>query len=134
MEEAVDGEYQNYKANDGAFVRKHFFGKHPKLLELVARMSDEDIWRLNRGGHDPHKVYAAYRRGGEAQGPADRDPGQDHQGLRHGQAGAGEEPDAPAEEDRHRDHQGDARPFASRSRTTSSTSCRSTSRRPMRRR
>jgi pyruvate dehydrogenase E1 component len=60
MEETVDGEYQNYKANDGAFVRKHFFGKHPKALEMVVRMSDEDIWRLNRGGHDPHKVYAAY--------------------------------------------------------------------------
>jgi pyruvate dehydrogenase E1 component len=60
MEETVDGEYQNYKANDGAFVRKHFFGKHPKVLEMVARMSDEDIWRLNRGGHDPHKIYAAY--------------------------------------------------------------------------
>jgi pyruvate dehydrogenase E1 component len=60
MEETLDGEYQNYKANDGAFVRKHFFGKHPKAAELVARMSDEDIWRLNRGGHDPHKVYAAY--------------------------------------------------------------------------
>ncbi|MBI4123632.1 MAG: pyruvate dehydrogenase (acetyl-transferring), homodimeric type [Betaproteobacteria bacterium] len=60
MEESVDGEYQNYKANDGAFVRKHFFGKHPKLLEMVSRMTDEDIWRLNRGGHDPHKIYAAY--------------------------------------------------------------------------
>ena len=60
MEDTVDGEYQNYKANDGAFVRKHFFGKHPKAAELVARMSDEDIWRLNRGGHDPHKIYAAY--------------------------------------------------------------------------
>jgi pyruvate dehydrogenase E1 component len=60
MEECVDGEYQNFKANDGAFVRKHFFGKHPKLLEMVSRMSDEDIWRLNRGGHDPHKIYAAY--------------------------------------------------------------------------
>jgi pyruvate dehydrogenase E1 component len=60
MEESIDGEYQNYKANDGAFVRKYFFGKDPKLLEMVARMSDEDIWRLNRGGHDPHKVYAAY--------------------------------------------------------------------------
>ncbi|TAK87344.1 MAG: pyruvate dehydrogenase (acetyl-transferring), homodimeric type [Betaproteobacteria bacterium] len=60
MEEALDGEYQNYKANDGAFVRKHFFGKHPKLLEMVSRMTDEDIWRLNRGGHDPHKIYAAY--------------------------------------------------------------------------
>jgi len=60
MEEAVDGEYQNYKANDGAFVRKYFFGKHPKLLEMVSRMTDDDIWRLNRGGHDPHKIYAAY--------------------------------------------------------------------------
>jgi pyruvate dehydrogenase E1 component len=60
MEETVDGEYQNFKANDGAFVRKNFFGKHPKVLEMVSRMSDEDIWRLNRGGHDPHKIYAAY--------------------------------------------------------------------------
>jgi len=60
MEQTVDGEYQNYRANDGAFVRKHFFGKHPKLLELVSRMTDEDIWRLNRGGHDPHKIYSAY--------------------------------------------------------------------------
>jgi pyruvate dehydrogenase E1 component len=60
MEETVDGEYQNYKANDGAFVRKYFFGKHPKLAEMVSRMTDEDIWRLNRGGHDPHKIYAAY--------------------------------------------------------------------------
>jgi pyruvate dehydrogenase E1 component len=60
MEETVDGEYQNCKANDGAYVRKHFFGKHPKLLEMVSRMTDEDIWRLNRGGHDPHKIYAAY--------------------------------------------------------------------------
>ncbi|MFA7664791.1 MAG: pyruvate dehydrogenase (acetyl-transferring), homodimeric type [Burkholderiaceae bacterium] len=60
MEETVDGEYQAYKANDGAFVRKHFFGKHPKLLEMVSRMTDDDVWRLNRGGHDPHKVYAAF--------------------------------------------------------------------------
>mgnify|MGYP003334648839 FL=1 len=60
MMETVDGEYQNYKANDGAYVRKHFFGKHPKLLDMVSRMTDDDIWRLNRGGHDPHKVYAAY--------------------------------------------------------------------------
>jgi pyruvate dehydrogenase E1 component len=60
MEQTVDGEYQNYRANDGAFVRKHFFGKDPRLLELVSRMTDEDIWRLNRGGHDPHKIYAAY--------------------------------------------------------------------------
>ncbi|MFW8565903.1 pyruvate dehydrogenase (acetyl-transferring), homodimeric type [Orrella sp. 11846] len=60
MEESVDGEYQAYKANDGKFVRDHFFGKHPALLEMVSRMTDEDIWRLNRGGHDPHKVYSAF--------------------------------------------------------------------------
>jgi len=60
MEECVDGEYQAYKANDGAFVREHFFGKYPELKAMVANMSDDDIWRLNRGGHDPHKVYAAY--------------------------------------------------------------------------
>ncbi|MGQ0653405.1 MAG: pyruvate dehydrogenase (acetyl-transferring), homodimeric type [Betaproteobacteria bacterium] len=60
METTLDGEYQNYKANDGAFVRKNFFGKHPKVLEMVSRMTDEDIWRLNRGGHDPHKIFAAY--------------------------------------------------------------------------
>ncbi|MGK0298488.1 MAG: pyruvate dehydrogenase E1 component [Gammaproteobacteria bacterium] len=60
MEEVVDGEYQVYKANDGAYVREHFFGKYPELKEMVAQMSDDDVWRLNRGGHDPHKVYAAY--------------------------------------------------------------------------
>ncbi len=60
MEECVDGEYQAYAANDGAYVREHFFGKYPELKALVANMSDADIWRLNRGGHDPHKVYAAY--------------------------------------------------------------------------
>jgi pyruvate dehydrogenase E1 component len=61
MMETVDGEYQNYKAKDGAYVRKHFFGKDPRALELVANMSDDDIWRLLRGGHDPHKIYAAYK-------------------------------------------------------------------------
>ncbi|MCZ6665580.1 MAG: pyruvate dehydrogenase (acetyl-transferring), homodimeric type [Gammaproteobacteria bacterium] len=60
MEEAVDGEYQAYKAFNGAFVRSEFFGKYPELKAMVANMSDDDIWRLNRGGHDPHKVYAAY--------------------------------------------------------------------------
>ncbi|HYW05101.1 MAG TPA: pyruvate dehydrogenase (acetyl-transferring), homodimeric type [Gammaproteobacteria bacterium] len=60
MEEAVDGEYQTYKARDGAYVREHFFGKYPELKEMVARMTDQDVWRLNRGGHDPHKIYAAY--------------------------------------------------------------------------
>ena len=60
MMECVDGEYQTFKSRDGSYVRKHFFGKYPELLEMVANMSDDDIWRLNRGGHDPHKVYAAY--------------------------------------------------------------------------
>jgi pyruvate dehydrogenase E1 component len=60
MEEAVDGEYQAYKAHGGAYTREHFFGKYPELKEMVANMTDEDIWRLNRGGHDPHKIYAAY--------------------------------------------------------------------------
>ncbi|MFS2004424.1 pyruvate dehydrogenase (acetyl-transferring), homodimeric type [Duganella sp. CT11-25] len=61
MMETVDGEYQNYKAKDGAYVRANFFGKHPKLLEMVANMTDDDIWRLTRGGHDPHKIYAAFK-------------------------------------------------------------------------
>lgn len=60
MEECVDGEFQNFKAKGGAFTREEFFGKYPELKERVAAMSDQDIWRLNRGGHDPHKVYAAY--------------------------------------------------------------------------
>jgi pyruvate dehydrogenase E1 component len=60
MMETVDGEYQNCKAFGGAYTREHFFGKYPETAELVASLSDEDIWRLNRGGHDPHKVYAAY--------------------------------------------------------------------------
>jgi len=60
MEEAVDGEYQAYKAHGGAYTREHFFGKYPELKAMVANMSDKDIWRLNRGGHDPNKVYAAY--------------------------------------------------------------------------
>jgi pyruvate dehydrogenase E1 component len=68
MMDTVDGEYQACKANDGAYVRKNFFGKHPKLLEMVSRMTDEDIWRLNRGGHDPHKVYAAFHSATEHKG------------------------------------------------------------------
>ena len=60
MEEALDGDYQTYRANSGGYIREHFFGKYPALREMVASMTDEDIWRLNRGGHDPHKVYAAF--------------------------------------------------------------------------
>jgi len=60
MMETVDGDYQAFKANDGAYVRKHFFGRDPRTLEMVAKMSDDEIWNLRRGGHDPQKVYAAY--------------------------------------------------------------------------
>jgi pyruvate dehydrogenase E1 component len=60
MEECVDGEYQNFKAKGGAYTREHFFGKYEELKQMVSHLSDEDIWRLNRGGHDPHKIYAAY--------------------------------------------------------------------------
>jgi pyruvate dehydrogenase E1 component len=60
MDEVCDGELQNYKYNGGAYTREHFFGKYPELLDLVADLSDEDIMYLNRGGHDPYKVYAAY--------------------------------------------------------------------------
>src|SRR3546814_9777835 len=60
MMETVDGEYQNCKAFGGAYTREHFFGKYPETAALVANLSDADVWRLNRGGHDPHKVYAAY--------------------------------------------------------------------------
>jgi len=62
MMEAVDGDYQRYKAENGAYVREHFFGKYPELKQMVAGMDDAEIWRLNRGGHDPHKIYAAYDR------------------------------------------------------------------------
>jgi pyruvate dehydrogenase E1 component len=61
MEECVDGEYQDFKSKDGAYVRQHFFGKYPELLDMVRDMSDDEIWALSRGGHDPLKVYAAYQ-------------------------------------------------------------------------
>ncbi|MBT6537871.1 MAG: pyruvate dehydrogenase (acetyl-transferring), homodimeric type [Francisellaceae bacterium] len=60
MDEALDGDYQNYKAHGGAYTREHFFGANSELKEMVEHMSDEDIWRLKRGGHDPQKIYSAY--------------------------------------------------------------------------
>jgi len=68
MMDTLDGDYQAFKANDGAFVRKNFFGRDPRTLELVAKMSDEDIWALRRGGHDTPKVYAAFHRAQNAKG------------------------------------------------------------------
>jgi len=61
MGETVDGDYQTFKSRDGKYVRDNFFGKYPETARLVAEMSDDDVWRLNRGGHDPYKVYAAYK-------------------------------------------------------------------------
>ncbi|MEJ2792570.1 pyruvate dehydrogenase (acetyl-transferring), homodimeric type [Iodobacter sp. LRB] len=65
MMEVVDGEYQTYKSKNGAYVREHFFGAYPELLDLVSAMSDDDIWRLTRGGNDLYKVYAAYKAASE---------------------------------------------------------------------
>ncbi|WGS54835.1 pyruvate dehydrogenase (acetyl-transferring), homodimeric type [Paraburkholderia sp. D15] len=60
MMECVDGDYQTFKSQNGAYIREHFFGKYPELLEMVADLSDDDIWKLARGGHDPEKVHVAY--------------------------------------------------------------------------
>jgi pyruvate dehydrogenase E1 component len=60
MDECVDGEYQTFKANDGSYVREHFFGRYPETRAMVADWTDDEIWALRRGGHDPRKVYAAY--------------------------------------------------------------------------
>src|SRR5271170_5291105 len=68
MEECVDGDFQTFKAKDGAFLRSHFFGKYPELLELVKDKTDEDLLRLHRGGHDPAKIYNAYKRAMEHKG------------------------------------------------------------------
>jgi pyruvate dehydrogenase E1 component len=68
MEETVDGEYQNFKQKGGAYTREHFFNKYPETAKLVENMSDDEIWRLNRGGHDPVKVYAAYKKASETKG------------------------------------------------------------------
>lgn len=68
MEETVDGEYQNFKQKGGAYTREHFFNKYPETAKLVENMSDDDIWALNRGGHDPIKVYAAFKKANETVG------------------------------------------------------------------
>lgn len=68
MMETVDGEYQNCRAFGGAYIREHFFGKHQETAAMVADLSDEDIWRLNRGGHDPQKIFAAYQDACQTQG------------------------------------------------------------------
>jgi len=68
MGEVVDGEFQTYVTKDGAYIRQHFFGKYPELLELVSHLSDDDLLRLRRGGHDPRKVYNAFKAAVETTG------------------------------------------------------------------
>ena len=68
MMETLDGDYQTYRAMDGAYIRKHFFGRYPETAKLVEHMSDDEIWELRRGGHDPEKVYAAFHAANEHQG------------------------------------------------------------------
>ena len=72
MEETVDGEYQDYKSKNGAYMREHFFGKHPELKAMVADMSDDEIWALVPRRPRSAEGLRGLRRGGEAQGPADR--------------------------------------------------------------
>ena len=68
MSETLDGDYQTFKSRDGNYVREHFFGKYPETRALVERMTDDEVWALNRGGHDPYKVYAAYKAASEHRG------------------------------------------------------------------
>jgi len=92
MMECVDGEYQAYKAKGGAFTREHFFGKYPELAAMVANMSDEEIWWLNRGGHDPNKVHAAYKAAMEHKGQPTIILAKTVKGYGMGEAGEGQNP------------------------------------------
>jgi pyruvate dehydrogenase E1 component len=92
MMECVDGEYQAYKAKGGAFTRDHFFGKYPELAAMVANMSDEEIWWLNRGGHDPNKVYAAYQAAMDHKGQPTVILAKTIKGYGMGEAGEGQNP------------------------------------------
>ena len=125
MEECVDGEYQDFKSKNGAYVREHFFNT-PELKALVADLSDDDIWKLEPRRPRSVQGLRGLRRGGEAQGPADGDPRQDGQGLRHGRVRRRPDDHAPGEED----DGGCARSSSatastSRCPTTSSRRCRS---------
>ena len=92
MEEAVDGDYQNYAARDGAYTRDHFFGRNPELMRMVANLTDADIKRLNRGGHDPQKVYAAYHAAVSTEGQPTCILAKTVKGYGIGEAGEGKNP------------------------------------------
>ena len=96
--ELVDGQMQRYTVSDGAYIRQDVFGGSPELLDMVENYSDEQIRKMRRGGHDPEKVYAAYKAAVRAPRLAHGHPGPDHQGLRPGRGGRGQEHHPPAEE------------------------------------
>ena len=98
MGEVVDGEFQTYVTKDGAYIRQHFFGKYPELLELVSHLSDEEVFKLRRGGHDPKKVYNAYQQALDTKGTAHADSGAHRQGLRPGRSRRRPQHFPPAEE------------------------------------
>ena len=130
MNATPDGDYQTYKAEDGAFVREHFFGRDPRTRKLVEDWTDDDIWALQRGGHDYRKMYAAYAAATRAQRPADGDPRQDHQGLDARQPLRGPQLHPPDEEADPRGPAGPSATGSADSRSTTSTStptCRRTS-------
>ena len=106
MGEVVDGEYQKYAVESGAYVRKHFWGADPRLLEMVKHLSDEQLKKLTLGGHDPNKVYNAYKVAVETKGAPSVDPRPHDQGLRRRRVGRRQERHAPAEEAERRRGQG----------------------------
>jgi pyruvate dehydrogenase E1 component len=90
MEECVDGDYQDFKSKNGAYVREHFFGRYPETAAMVADWSDDEIWRLTRGGHDPRKVFAAYKAASEAKGKPTLILAKTVKGYGMGEAGEGQ--------------------------------------------
>ena len=96
--EIVDGQYQKYAVEDGAYMRQHLFGSDPRLLDMVRHLSDDDLKRLRLGGHDPHQGLRRLQGRRRAQGTADRHPRAHDQGLRPRRSGRRQEHHAPAEE------------------------------------
>ena len=102
MNECVDGDYQTFKSRNGKYVRDEFFGRYPETAALVADWTDDEIWALQRGGHDPTKVYAAYKAAVRASRRADRHLSKDDQRLRDGRSRRGAEHRASSQEDGNR--------------------------------
>ena len=111
MEECVDGEYQDFKSKDGAYIRKNFFGRYPETAAMVADWSDDKIWALTRGGHDPIKVYAAYKAAADHKGQPTVILAKTVKGYGMGEAGEGQMIAHQAEEDRRPRAEGVPRPL-----------------------